>query len=78
LKWIDTLPPEIQPRATLRDYPRIAYQLARTWNNTRAFEGYLVTLIADSRRGRRGFPGDAHCELLGLREYREGRYSNAP
>jgi hypothetical protein len=78
LRWIDTLPPEIQPLATLRDYPRIANQMARTWIDPAEFESYLYTLIVDSRRGRRGFPGDVHCELLGLREYCEGRYPWAP
>ena len=32
------------------------------------------SLLVDRRGGRRGFPGDAHRELLSLREYIDGRY----
>ena len=29
LKWFESLPPEIQPGALMRDFPRIANQIAR-------------------------------------------------
>ncbi len=74
LKWIETLPPEIQPFAVLRDYPRIANALARFWSDTLAFTTYLDSLLVDRRSGRRGFPGDVHNELLSLRDYIDGRY----
>ncbi len=74
LKWFESLPPEIQPVAVLRDYPRIANALARAWNDAPALAAYLDSLLVDRRGGRRGFQGDVHHELLSLREYVDGRY----
>jgi len=78
LKWFDALPPEIQPAALLRDYPRIANALARAWNDAPALAEYLDSLLVDRRGGRRGFPGDVHHELQSLREYFDGRYPASP
>lgn len=74
LKWFESLPPEIQPTALLREFPRIANGIARVWNDEAALEAYLDSLLVDRRGGRRGFPGDVHHELLSLREYVDGRY----
>jgi hypothetical protein len=74
LKWIESLPPEIQPLAILRDFPRIANGLARTSHDELAFAAYLDMLLIDRRSGRRGFPGDVHSELMCLRDYVDGRY----
>jgi hypothetical protein len=78
VKWVDSLPPEFRPSATLRDYPRIVNALARAWADRDAFSAYLDSLLADRRGGRRGFPGDVHHELVCLRGYCEGRYPSAP
>jgi hypothetical protein len=74
VKWFKSLPPEIQPSALMRDFPRIANQIARAWNDAPALEACLDSLLVDRRGGRRGFPGDVHHELLSLREYVDGRY----
>jgi len=73
VKWFEHLPPEIQPGALLRDFPRIANQIARVWSDAPALEAYLDSLLVDRRGGRRGFPGDVHHELLSMREYVDGR-----
>jgi hypothetical protein len=78
LKWVESLPPEFQPAATLRDYPRIVNALARSWNDREAFSAYLDSLLVDRRGGRRGFPGDVHHELVCLQEYFDGRYPSSP
>ena len=78
LKWFDALPPEIQPAALLRDYPRIANALARAANDVPILTAYLDSLLVDRRGGRRGFPGDVHHELQSLREYFDGRYPASP
>ena len=78
LKWFDALPPEIQPAALLREYPRIANALARAGNDVPALTVYLDSLLVDRRGGRRGFPGDVHHELQSLREYFDGRYPASP
>jgi hypothetical protein len=74
LKWFESLPPEIQPVALLREFPRIANSIARVWNDEEALEDCLDGLLVDRRGGRRGFPGDVHQELLLLRDYVDGRY----
>ena len=76
-KWFESLPPEIQPSALMRDFPRIANQIARVWNDAAGLEAYLDALLVDRRGGRRGFPGDVHHELLSLRDYVDGRYPAA-
>ena len=77
-KWFDALPPEIQPSALLRDYPRIANALARASSDVPALTAYLDSLLIDRRGGRQGFPGDVHHELQSLREYFGGRYPASP
>lgn len=77
-RWVALLPGEIQPRALLRTYPRIANIMAALWGNRESFEKYLNDLLIDQRGNRQGFPPDVHIELLNLRDYIEGRYGNLP
>ena len=77
-RWIALLPDEIQPRALLQQFPRIANKLARLWGDKKSVETYLNQLLIDRRANRRGFPPDVQIELLNLRDYIEGRYSNLP
>ena len=77
-RWVALLPDEIQPRALLHQFPRIANQLARLWDDKKSVETYLNQLLIDQRGKRQGFPPDVHNELLNLRDYIEGRYSNLP
>ena len=77
-RWLALLPGEIQPRALLRQFPRIANIMAALWGNREPFEKYLNDLLIDYRGNRQGFPPDVHVELLNLRDYIEGRYGNLP
>jgi len=78
LRWIDSLPPTARPHAVLRDFPRIANALARSWPEPGKFDLYLESLLLDRRGGRRGFPADVHAELIALREHAAGRGQTLP
>jgi hypothetical protein len=75
-RWVSLLPVEIQPRALLQRFPRIANKLARLWGDRESVADYLDHLLVDRRGSRQGFPPDVHNELLNLRDYFEGRYPN--
>jgi hypothetical protein len=77
-RWVALLPDEIQPRALLQQFPRIANKLARLWGDKKSFESYLDHLLIDRRGNRQGFPPAVHNELLNLRDHIEGRYTNLP
>ena len=72
-RWLALLPDEIQPRALLRQFPRIANVMARTWEDQKSLEKFLNDLLADRRGNRQGFPPEVHIELLNIRDYIEGR-----
>jgi hypothetical protein len=69
LEWMAGLPPDVQPRALLRQYARIANVIAAAWRDSRALESYMDCLFNDARGNRQGFPPDVLHELLALREY---------
>jgi hypothetical protein len=68
-KWLDTLPRRVQPQALCEFYPRVANLIAAIWADTEALSAYFDELLADRRRGRRGFPLDVFNDLCVLREY---------
>jgi hypothetical protein len=70
-KWIARLPAEVRPLNLLRQYPRIANNLALNWPDRNAFRHYLYDLLVDKRGGRKGFPQPVLQELLALREWFE-------
>jgi hypothetical protein len=70
-KWIARLPRGARPRNLLRQYPRIANNLALSWPDRKAFRHCLYDLLVDKRGGRKGFPQPVLQELLALREYFE-------
>ena len=74
LRWVALLPPPVWPLTLLREFPRIANNLARAWPDSPSFAAYLDSLLHDRRGGRRGFPCDVQNELLRLRDFFEGRY----
>jgi hypothetical protein len=69
--WVATLPPSVHPLALMRQFPRIANQLAAVWSETPAVRSYLDSLLVDYRGHRQGFPPDVLKELLSLRLYHE-------
>lgn len=76
-KWLDALPPRVQPRALCKFYPRVANPIAAMWADTGALDAYLDELLVDRRQGRKGFPRDVRNELCGLRDYRAHCSPNA-
>jgi len=69
MRWMATLPPEFQPRAIGKAFPRIANTLAALWTRPDAFMSYVDDLLIDKRGGRQGLPLDALTELHALTGY---------
>ena len=70
-KWIARLPKEVRPLNLLKQYPRVANNLALSWSDPRVFRHSLYDLLVDKRGGRQGFPQAVLQDLLRLREYFE-------
>jgi len=62
----------------LKQYPRIANSIARSWANGAECESYIEDLLTDRRGHRTGFPVDVLEDILTLDEYCHGRYPQAP
>ncbi len=77
VRWLEQLPREIQPLALLREFPRIANFMARSWSEQSSIKKYLDSLLIDDRKNRQGFPPEVHVELLNLKDYVDGRYSDS-
>jgi hypothetical protein len=71
VKWAATLPRSVQPLALMRQFPRIANQLAAVWSETPSVRSYLDGLLVDDRGHRQGFPQDVLSELISLQLYHE-------
>jgi len=71
LKWVATLPPNVQPTALLRQYARIANVIAATWQHPTSLRSYLDCLFSDNRGNRQGFPPDVLNELIALKRYHD-------
>ena len=56
---------KIDVRSALEDYPRICARVQQLWGTTEC-EGYLNTLVIDTRGNRQGFPAPMMEELLYL------------
>jgi hypothetical protein len=74
LAWASTLPNEIQPRALMQRFPRIANLLAAIWPDPNSFRRYIDDLLVDRRGNRQGFPVEILRELLELRGYYDEQY----
>lgn len=70
-KWIARLPKDVRPINLLKQYPRVANNLALSWPDPRAFRHCLYDLLVDKRGGRQGFPQPVLQDLLRLREHFE-------
>ena len=68
-KWLDALPPRVQPHALCEFYPRIANFIAAMWGDTQSVRAYFDELLVDRRGGRKGFPLDVFNNLRTLRDY---------
>jgi hypothetical protein len=67
--WAATLPVEIQPRALMYKFPRIANLMAAMWQDANSLRRYVDDLLVDKRGNRQGFPVDVLRELFALRAY---------
>jgi hypothetical protein len=67
--WAATLPVEIQPRALMYRFPRIANLIAAMWQDANSLRRYVDDLLVDKRGNRQGFPVDVLRELFALRAY---------
>ena len=74
LRWTQMLPREVQPCVLLRQFPRVANSLARTWSDPRASAKLLDDLVTDRRGHRQGFPPAIQHELLRLQDFLENRF----
>jgi hypothetical protein len=77
-RWAARLPLEVQPRALMRAFPRIANDLGHAWRDAADFQRLVDDLLTDRRGGRRGFPPEVTEELLVLRDYWQGRLASRP
>ena len=67
--WAEDLPPQVRPMALMAAFPRVANLVAANWKEPVAFRIYMQSLLADSRRGRRGFSSEIKEELVKLRMF---------
>jgi hypothetical protein len=68
-KWLATLPAEVRPMATAREYPRIANRIGELWGSCEYSRLYMQGLLKDRRSGRKGFPALIRKELQTLQTY---------
>src|SRR5262252_6732972 len=71
LKWVASLPPNVQPPALLRHFPRIANVIAATWGHSISLRSYMDCLFSDRRGTRQGFPPEVLRELVALKHYHD-------
>ena len=69
VRWMTTLPPELQPTATAKIFPRILNALAGLWSAPEELTSYFSELLTDRRGRRKGFPVRVSAELDALRAY---------
>lgn len=77
-KWLATLPAEVRPMATARQYPRIANRIGELWGNCEYSRLYMQGLLKDRRSGRKGFPAEITLELAALQTYYFENLSGLP
>lgn len=79
LQWILSLRPDSRPVKLADSIPRIANEIAERWHDLEQTTGYLMSLLVDSRGGRKGFPSEIKRELVALHLLaRKHRPSSSP
>jgi hypothetical protein len=68
-KWIASLPAEVRPMATGRQYPRIVNRIGDLWPHCEYTRLHFQSLLVDRREGRNGFPPLVRKELQALQHY---------
>jgi hypothetical protein len=77
-KWLATLPGNLRPMATARQYPRIVNRLGDLWSHCEYTRLYFQSLLLDRRPGREGFPSVVRHELEVLQDYYFENLSGLP
>jgi hypothetical protein len=66
-RWLAMLAPDVQPRALVTQFPRLANRLAADWGSPEMCRSFLYQLLVDHRGNRKGFPEDVTRDILALR-----------
>ena len=69
LEWLTALPSTLRPNVLSRLFPRIVNALAEIWEDAEQCQVAFDRLLADQRRGRKGFPPAVHDELHALKDW---------
>lgn len=77
-KWLATLPAQVRPMATARQYARIVNRIGDLWAHCEFTRLYFQSLLIDRRPGREGFPSVVRHELEILQEYYFEHLSGLP
>jgi hypothetical protein len=64
------LPPNLSLAHTARRYPHIVNKLSLVWNDSRALQQYVNSLLVDDRTDRQGFEFQTLQELTDVRNIR--------
>jgi uncharacterized protein len=70
-KWLEKLPPEIQPKELVEKYPRLLNRISSLWRHPEELMEYLNELLVDTRGDRSGFPMSIATELVNIKDYYE-------
>lgn len=75
--WLAHLPRNVEPKALVAQFPRLANDIARLWNDAAACGKLIDNLLFGTRNGtREGFPYEVAFELSYLKAltvYRTGQ-----
>jgi hypothetical protein len=77
-KWLATLPADMRPMATARQYPRIVNRIGDLWGHCEHTRLYFQSLLIDRRKDREGFPAVIKEELERLQHYYFEHLSGLP
>jgi hypothetical protein len=77
-KWLATLPANVRPMATARQYARIVNRICDLWAHCEFTRLHFQGLLIDRRRGREGFPAIVRHELEVLQNYYFEHLSGLP
>jgi len=77
-KWLATLPADVRPMATARQYPRVVNRIDDLWAQCEYTRLYFQSLLIDRRKGRKGFPPEVRRELEVLQHYYFEHLSGLP
>lgn len=69
VKWMQQLPPQVQPARTAMRFPHIVNSLAERWSTPQRCREYFDRLLIDRRGDRLGFPKAIGSELAALKDH---------